>query len=408
MGASKKIARREPDLVTQLSAQVQALTARLDALEATPHVSQNGNGHHDAPQSRRDLLKIAGVAAAGAAGTLLLRSVPAAAADGDPVTLGANNNDASHTTDLLPSGVVPPAPLFQATGQDVDNTQTVPPTVSEVSAGTVLQSVPLIGAIGPSGTLPPIGAPKAVNDYPGFAPIQGVGGKTTINGKLYSEGVNGFGSGSRGIGVSGESDSGYGVAGGSGGIDIAALGVGRVLQLALPDDFLTSPPAGPPSYSNPNDFEQVRDSKGVLWLSGVGGSWRRDNTLRVDTPAGTAAFTPARIIDTRSGAQLQGGVTYTFGPFNNTNGLPADAIGIVGNLTVVNFTGAGYASIFPGGVAWPGTSSLNFGPPFATSGWANAFTVGFGTGANTGKISIRLSANGIKSHVVVDVTGYLQ
>ena len=33
---------------------------------------------------------------------------------------------------------------------------------------------------------------------------------------------------------------------------------------------------------------------------------------------------------------------------------------------------------------------------------------GFGTGPNTGKISIRFSANGIKSHVVIDVTGYLQ
>ena len=408
MGATKKTARRQPDVVTQLSAQVQALTARLDALEGGPGPSQNGNGHHDGPQSRRDLLKIAGAAAAGAAGTLLLRSVPAAALDGDPVTLGSNSNDAASTTDILPTGVTAPAPLFQATGQDVDNTQTVPATVSEITAGTVLQSVPLIGAIGPSGTLPPIGAPKATNDYPGFAPIQGVGGKTTIGGKLYSEGVNGFGSGSRGIGVSGESDTGYGLVGGSGGIDIAALGLGRVLQFALPDDMLTSAPAGPPTYNNPNDFEQVRDSNGVLWLSGPGGAWRRDNSLRVDTPAGTAAFTPARLLDTRSGAPLNGGTTYTFGPFNGTHGLPTDAVGIVGNLTVVDYTGAGYVSIFPGGVAWSGTSSLNFAPPFAASGWANSFTVGFGTGANTGKISIRFSANGIKSHVVIDVTGYLQ
>jgi hypothetical protein len=129
------------------------------------------------------------------------------------------------------------------------------------------------------------------------------------------------------------------------------------------------------------------------------------------------AFTPARLIDTRNGTgttgsglgpnqPLQPGQTYTFGPF--TGGLPADAIGIVGNLTAVGYTGAGYITIFPAGVAAPATSSVNFAPPFQGSGWANACTVGFGTGANAGKISIRLSNNGITSHVILDVTAYLQ
>jgi hypothetical protein len=224
--------------------------------------------------------------------------------------------------------------------------------------------------------------------------------------------------------VTGESDTGYGLAGGSGGIDIAALGNGRVLQLSLPGgpppnpNMLFNSPAGPPTYT-PNDFEQVRDGNGVVWLSGTGGFWRRANSLRVDSPAGTAAFTPARLIDTRDGTGLPGsgltanqplqpGVTYVFGPFTNSNGLPADAIGIAGNVTAVGFTGAGYITVFPAGVATPITSTVNFAPPFQGTGWANAFTVGFGIGANAGKISIRLSNNGITSHVVLDVTGYLQ
>jgi hypothetical protein len=250
-----------------------------------------------------------------------------------------------------------------------------------------------------------------------------VGGLTysAIGAPPNSEGVNGFGSGSIGIGVTGESDHGYGVVGGSGGIDIGALGHGRVLQVSLPTDMLASPPAGPPKYNNPNDFEQVRDSNGVLWLSGVSGTWRRANTLRVDIPTGLGAFTPARLLDTRNSTgtagsfpalgpnqPLQPGVSYIFGPFTNANGLPADAIGIVGNITAVGFTGAGYITIYPAGIAAPPTSSVNFAPPFQGSGWANACTVGFGTGANAGKISIRLSNNGITSHVILDVTAYLQ
>jgi len=418
MGRSRAGARRQPDKVARLTAQVAELTARLEALEASPRASENGNGtgRDKAPQSRRDLLKLAGAAAAGAAGSIVLGAIPAAATQGSALLMGTAN-DATGTTDIFPTGA--PAPLMQATGQNVSPTTTVAATASTTSP--TLQSIPLIGAIGPGGTLPLIGNNPAVPDYPGYAPIQGVGGSTIPPGEnlAHSEGINGWGAGSIGIGVTGESDKGYGVVGGSGGIDIAALGLGRVLQNSLPDEMLSSPPAGPPKYNNPNDFEQVRDSNGVLWLSGVGGAWRRDNSLRVDIPTGLAAFTPARLIDTRSStgtagsglganAPLQPGVTYIFGPFTNSNGLPPDAVGIVGNLTAVGFTGAGFITIFPAGVAVPPTSSVNFAPPFASTGWANACTVGFGTGANAGKISIRLSNNGITSHVILDVTAYLQ
>ncbi len=423
MGGSKIGARRQPDKVARLTAQVAELTARLEAIEARPRASENGNGNgrEQAPQSRRDLLKLAGAAAAGAAGSIVMGAIPAAATDA-ALIMGSNTNDATKTTQIFPTATASPvpAPLFEATGQSITGPTTVPPTAS--TSTPTSQTIPLIGAIGPGGKLPLIGtAPNQTNDYPGYAPIQGVGGQTipNVGDSPISEGVNGWGTGSIGIGVTGESDFGYGIVGGSGGIDLAALGNGRVLQSSLPDSMLTSPPAGPPKYNNPNDFEQVRDSNGVLWLSGVGGNWRRANSLRVDIPTGLAAFTPVRLIDTRNstgtagsglGANqpLQPGVTYTFGPFTNSNGLPPDAVGIVGNLTAVGFTGAGYITIFPAGVAVPATSNVNFAPPFANSGWANACTVGFGTGANAGKISIRLSNNGITSHVILDVTAYLQ
>lgn len=268
MGRSRKANRRAPDEVARLSEEVRALRARLETLESSPRPGANGNGHGNASQSRRDVLKLAGAAAAGAAGSILLGTVPAAAANGAPLLLGnSTTNDAAATTEIFPTTATTPAPLFQATGQGVATSTTVPATTS--ASPPTSQTIPLIGAIGPGGTLPTI---AGVTDYPGFAPIQGVGGVATVSGLVVSEGVNGWGAGRTGIGVTGESDTGYGVVGGSGGIDIAALGNGRILQLPLLNSLLTAPPAGPPNYT-PNDFELARDANGALYLSVTGGGW---------------------------------------------------------------------------------------------------------------------------------------
>jgi hypothetical protein len=117
-----------------------------------------------------------------------------------------------------------------------------------------------------------------VNDFPGYAPIQGVGGVTSVvagtppTTTVYSEGINGFGSGLTGIGVSGDSDTGYGVVGGSGGIDIAALGNGRIMMAPPHVSLLANPPSGPPSYP-PNNFEQIRDLNGLLYVSLINNKW---------------------------------------------------------------------------------------------------------------------------------------
>ncbi|HVS05281.1 MAG TPA: hypothetical protein VHK65_03840 [Candidatus Dormibacteraeota bacterium] len=67
------------DEVAQLTALVEEMKARLERLEGgTPDIDPgNGNAH-----CRRDLLKLAGAAAVGAAGATVLRGVPAAAATG--------------------------------------------------------------------------------------------------------------------------------------------------------------------------------------------------------------------------------------------------------------------------------------------------------------------------------------
>ena len=379
--------------VAQLTTIVDEMKGRLERLEVGTLYTDSGNG---TARSRRDLLKLAGAAAVGAAGAIVLRGVPAAAATNGPVLMG-QTNDTGVTTNLIPTASTTPSPLLQALGQGV--------TAPSVPATVPNQSIPLIGAIGPGGSLPSVGNPPVI-DYPGFAPIQGVGGvaSITVNGnpQTVSEGVNGYGKTSTGIGVTGESDVGYGVVGGSGGIDLAALGNGRLLQLTLPNGLLSAAPSGPPNY-RPNDFEQVRDGNGAIWVSQpaplgspAAAFWRRLNTM--------IPISPVRVVDTRNGTGgingIQGqGTTQTW-TIAGSNGVPANAVGLVGNLTATGYTNQGYLAIFPGLTTWPGNSTTNFSP--VAFAWANAFIVLFGAG---GTVSVYMGAT---SHVVIDVTGFLQ
>jgi hypothetical protein len=257
-----------------------------------------------------------------------------------------------------------------------------------------LQSIPLIGAIAPGGTLPLVGNP-AINDYPGFAPIQGVGGNTTItfsNGsqKVFSEGVNGWGAGTTGIGVTGESDIGYGIAGGSGGIDMAAIGNGRVLQLSLPSAMLTSPPAGPPKYL-PNQYEQVRDGNGILWLSNPAGRWRRINS--------SIPVTPFRIYDSRPSARPAN--SFTDITVAGVGSVPADAVGVFGNLTAITPAADGFLAMFPTGAGVGQFNNLNY--TRGVSAVSNFVMIGLGTG---GAVTVFVSGNGA-TFFLFDVGGYI-
>lgn len=382
------------------------------ANESSPSpLEGEGQGGGSEPQSRRDLLRLAGAAAVGAAGTMVMRAVPAAAASGGNAVLGTTN-DSNLTTNFTATAASAPAPLVQVVGQGV-----TPPTVASTVSTTapLTQSIPVIGAIGAGGALPPIGSPP-VADYPGFAPIQGVGGKATIataGGPVaVSEGIDGWGFGATGIGVLGESDTGYGVVGGSSGIDLAAVGSGRLLQLRLPLASLTNAPAGPPNYV-PNDFEQVRDGNGAIWVSqpAATGSpaalyWRRLNSV--------IPITPVRIIDTRIGTggitgPLLSGQTYTWQVAGGSTGIPAGALAIVANFTAAGFSGQGYFAVFPGGTPFANTSTVNWpaGAAFASAGVANGFTAPLGSGASAGKVSVYVSNNRITAHLVVDVSGYV-
>lgn len=77
--------------------------------------------------------------------------------------------------------------------------------------------------------------------------------------------------------------------------------------------------------------------------------------------------------------------------------IPADALAIVGNATIVSPNGGGFATLWPNGQARPPVSTLNY-----TAGQVvpNAFTVGLGS---DGQFRIYSSAG---TDFIVDVTGY--
>lgn len=359
--------RLDEDIAT-LRALVDEQRLRLEQLEQGP-TSGKGDVH-----SRRNLLKLAGAGLVGAAGAAAFSVVPASAATGGNFILGSTNQADTRTTLAV--------------------------TAPFVGGGTVVPNETVLRL-------------DATNN-------SAQTGTTDIHG------VEGIGF-ANGAGVAGGSTTGPGGAFGStsgpdiqlGGVTINKnkVGSGRLAQVQR-----TGVAAVGPNFTAAAGMsELIRGTDASMWLSTNGTSlpasanWRRMNSLRVDKPDGSGIpFAPARVLDTRSatgptgGAPLVAGVTASFGAFTGTNGIPSDAIGIVGNLTVASYTGAGYIAIFPAGIPWPGNASLNFGGEFASSGWGNFFVVGFGTGANAGKVSLYLSNNGITCHAILDVLAYLQ
>ena len=120
-------------------------------------------------------------------------------------------------------------------------------------------------------------------------------------------------------------------------------------------------------------------------------------------------LTPARYLDTRAnnpaGAHLlRPSVPFGFQVGGRTVGgqtIPADAVAITGNLTVVGATKGGYLSLTPTSQANPSTSTLNF-PKGDTR--ANNVTVQLGAAGN---LYVVYKGSG-RAHAILDVTGYFR
>lgn len=389
--------------VDQLGAMIAELQGRL----AVTSGDESANGDRS---SRRDMLKLVGAAAAGAAGTIVLRAVPAAATQGSAINAGVANTETAATLLEPDTGTTIPPEILVLFGQN----GLVPPGGVENNASGAMAPTPVLLVVADDSTFPTNGGNPVL---PGHAAIQSVAGRvtfvdTSVNPSqpyYLAEAIKGFASqpappsGTFAIstGVIGEADD-YGVVG-QASIDLAALGSGYVMQQTLLDNAF-NPAAGPPPTETSSNslFLQVRDTNGVLWLTNTDGSWRRMNSL--------IPIAPVRVIDTRSSQGSIGGVTgplaansvhtWTIG---GTHGIPANAVGIIGNLTAITPQAAGFMTIYPTGQAAPAATSVNYlaGVP----AMSNQCTVLLG-GSNKTQVNIYVSGNG-STQCVLDVSGYI-
>ena len=123
-------------------------------------------------------------------------------------------------------------------------------------------------------------------------------------------------------------------------------------------------------------------------------------------PVSTSFYTltPCRLVDTRGaqGPAIAAGASRTF-TFAGACGLPSGAKSVSLNVTVVAGSTAGNVVVYPGDLAAPGTSTVNFA---AGQTRANNAIVGLATnGAGTVAVKNRAAA---AVHLVVDVNGYFQ
>jgi hypothetical protein len=145
-------------------------------------------------------------------------------------------------------------------------------------------------------------------------------------------------------------------------------------------------------YNNAGQADVVVDVNG----------WFTDASAPAPGTGTYVALSPARVLDTRTGA---GGVT---GPLaagasvdvavTGTGGVPATGVSaVVLNATVVGPAGPGFLTVFPAGSARPLASDLNYAPGETRP---NLVVVKVGAG---GKVSLFTSA---ATHVVFDVAGW--
>ena len=116
-----------------------------------------------------------------------------------------------------------------------------------------------------------------------------------------------------------------------------------------------------------------------------------------------ATALPTRILDTRSGAALNAGQTFSLGVTAATGvpGVPAGASGIVMNVTVTQSWTSGFLTVFPGGIAdgdRPVASNVNFDP-----GQTVPSLVIVGVPASG---VVKLYTSGGPVHVIADVVGW--
>ncbi|HZB41019.1 MAG TPA: hypothetical protein VE487_08640 [Ilumatobacter sp.] len=328
--------------IDELTKTVEALEARLAPPAPTPVTG-----------SRRDLLRLAGTAAAGAvAGGMLASAQPAAAATGQVIITGHRQLAANMT--YLGYGSTP--------GSVLGN-----PLTSERTMLWI--------------------------DNRG-APID-------------STGIRGDGQGTTGVGVWGHSDyNGLGMLA-SGGLGLRATGARAALHLEGTN--------GAPSTRTDSHLlgEIDIDSSANVWLcvvAGTPGLWRK-----LGGPASAGAFhaiSPVRAYDSRwpggtrlsSGGQrlvsVADGHDILTGGVNAPDSVPAESTAVAYNLTVTATQISGFLTVSPGTATGVTASSINW------SGDGQNLANGSIVGIDTSRQVRVFAGGGGSTDFVIDIVGY--
>jgi len=343
---------------------------------------------------RRGILKLAGGALLGAAGAVAARAIPASAATGGYMVIGCLNLETTTTQVSGPNTIV------------------------------------ALGAQGATGVQGQGNAAVAANEV-GVLGTSKSGSGTGVRGSV------GGGTGVEGLATSGtgghfQSNSGYDVLLGQAIVgttgDPNFHGSGRLAMVGRTDVGGSAPNITPFFVTHSTLFagghfqhELIRGNDGSIWAStaALAGAnqtrWKKVNAVRVDTADGLGGnFKPFRVIDTRitGGIRAAGtlNVVTVAGAGTGNSSIPADAVAVMGNLTAVGYTGAGFLTIMPAGIAL-GTgvgqynaaadpSSLNF--ILGQAAIANSFVCGL----HNGQLQVYVGL--ASSYFIVDVTAYLQ
>jgi len=162
--------------------------------------------------------------------------------------------------------------------------------------------------------------------------------------------------------------------------------------------------SGPPTATQSLKGDVMVDTDGVMWFciaDGTPGAWIK---------LSHGGVRPLAVPQRAFGARLLQGADQTARIGGAVQGVPSNAVGIVGNLTVFDMLGGGFVTLFPAGAPRPSTSSINWNGPAAVPGAAiaNAFTVGLGANGGVSLFADATVAPGSPAtNVLLDVTAYI-
>jgi hypothetical protein len=369
----------------------------------------------DAPPSsaigRRRLLIGGATAGAAAVAAVVASPIPAAAGNGNPLVLGAPNNEATATTGL--SSTLASDPTKAAF------------KVTSTGDGRAIEGVsgPGAFAIGVAGF-----STTGTGVY-GRSDVTGVWGQSANEYGVYGASDNSigvYGAGTSDAGVFGQSASASGVVGistsnagvfgqstsGPGMFAVSSAGPGLQASGALANLRLTSSVTRTAPTTDTVAHvvgDIVTDAAGNLWVcvaAGTPGSWRK---LAGPATSGTLHLLPApvRIYDSRADSTPSQGPKTPFAPNStrvfdckvNGSGVPAGAAGALITVLLVNaFAGSGNMSVWANGVARPASNTMVWG------GSAGRFTGSATTALDaSARIQVHCSA---RTDLVLDVVGY--